>query len=79
MRVKNRVLVGGHDVPVEKILLRYTKSLNMIKQLVPICDRLSIYDNSKEICRIYKKRDEEEFIWENNYWNKDQIMKLISL
>ena len=31
LRVKNRVLVGGHDVPVEKILLRYTKSLNMIK------------------------------------------------
>lgn len=79
MRVKNRVLVGGHDVPVEKIILRYTKSLNMIKQLVSICDRLSIYDNSKEICRIYKKRDEEEFIGENKFWNKEQIMKLTNL
>ena len=75
-RVKNRVLVGGHDVPTEKIISRYTKSLNMIKELAQICDRLSVYDNSKEIHRIYKKKDAEEFIWENKYWNKEQITKL---
>lgn len=76
-RVKNRVLFGGHDVPAEKIISRYSKSLAMIKELIPICDRISIYDNSKEIFRIYKKRDDDEIIWENKYWNKEQIQKLV--
>lgn len=79
LRVKNRVLTGGHDVPTEKIISRYTKSLNMIRQLAQICDRLSVYDNSKEIYRIYKKKGTDEFIWENKYWNKEQITKLVQL
>ena len=78
-RVKNRVLTGGHDVPKEKIISRYSKSLNMIRELTQICDRLSVYDNSKEIYRIYKKKDTDEFIWENKYWNKEQIIKLTQL
>jgi len=39
----------------------------MIKELTQICDRLSAYDNSKKICRIYKKKDAEEYIWENKF------------
>lgn len=78
-RVKNRVLTGGHDVPTEKIVSRYTKSLNMIKELTQICDRLNVYDNSKEIYRIYKKKGGDEFFWENKYWNKEQITKLTQI
>lgn len=75
-RVRNRVLTGGHDVPVEKIISRYKRSLDMLKELIPICDRLSIYDNSKEIYRIYKKKNDDESFWENKYWNQEQIKKL---
>ncbi len=76
-RVRNRVMIGGHGVPEEKIVSRYKKSLDMIRELVVICDRLSIYDNTKEIYRIYKNKDGEESLWENKYWNRNQILKLI--
>lgn len=45
VRVKNRVLNGGHDVPEDKIVSRYYKSLGMITSLIPICDRISIYNH----------------------------------
>jgi len=77
LRVKNRVLISGHDVPYDKIISRYTKSLENIKKLIPICDRISIYDNSKSIYRIYKKRNSEETIWENSFWKYEQITKLV--
>lgn len=78
LRVRNRVKTGGHDVPEEKIVSRYKKSLGMIKELIPICDRISIYDNSKDIYRIYKKKDKDEQIWENQFWNHEQIEKLVN-
>ena len=78
-RVKNRVLAGGHDVPHDKIVSRYHKSLDMIKKLIPLCDRLSIYDNSKEIYRIYKKKDDNITLWENEFWKKNQITKLTTV
>lgn len=38
--------------------------------------RISVYDNFKEIYRIYKKPNDEETIWKNKYWNKEQIQTL---
>ena len=78
IRVKNRVLNGGHDVPEDKIVSRYYKSLEMISKLIPICDRISIYDNSGDTpTRIYKKRDDEEFFWETQFWKRSQIDMLV--
>ena len=45
-RVANRVMKGGHDVPIAKIISRYYKSLANCKTVAPIVDRLYIYDNS---------------------------------
>ena len=45
-RVKSRVESGGHDVPEEKIIQRYDRALELIKELVKICDICHIYDNS---------------------------------
>lgn len=45
-RIANRVMEGGHDVPIPKIISRYYKSLSNCKILVPIVDRLYVYDNS---------------------------------
>ncbi|MDO5680169.1 MAG: zeta toxin family protein [Pelistega sp.] len=45
-RVKTRVNVGGHDVPVEAILRRYGQSMNNFVKIAPLADRLFIFDNS---------------------------------
>lgn len=47
-RVANRVLNGGHDVPIPKIISRYDKSIANCRILSSIVDRLYIYDNSIE-------------------------------
>ena len=47
-RVANRVLNGGHDVPIPKIISRYEKSIANCIALAPYVDRLYVYDNSIE-------------------------------
>jgi predicted ABC-type ATPase len=47
-RVAKRVMEGGHDVPIHKIISRYYKSIANCVLLSKIVDRLYIYDNSTE-------------------------------
>ena len=47
-RVAWRVLGGGHTVPIEKIVSRYTKSMANLAAAIAIADRVYIYDNSVE-------------------------------
>ena len=41
-----------------------------------ICDILHIYDNTAEPFRIFKKRKEVYYRWENSFWNSDAIARL---
>ena len=77
IRVRSRTDDGGHDVPEDKIISRYHKSLTRIPQLVDLCDIIHIYDNSKTPFRIYKKRKDQEFFWPNEFWNVEKIHSLI--
>lgn len=45
-RIAKRVMEGGHDVPITKIISRYNKSIQNCKIVAPIIDRLYVYDNS---------------------------------
>jgi len=45
-RVRNRVLAGGHDVPEEKIVSRYHRTLSLLWDAVKCSDRAYIFDNS---------------------------------
>ena len=45
-RVALRVMEGGHDVPISKIIARYTRSLANCSVAARIADRAYIYDNS---------------------------------
>ena len=45
-RIAKRVMEGGHDVPITKIISRYNKSIQNCKIVAPIIDRLYLYDNS---------------------------------
>ena len=75
-RVKAREALGGHGVPEEKIRSRYKKALELIPQLVKVCDILHIYDNTKEPFRIFKKRKDVYFHWNNQYWSEGDIDRL---
>ena len=77
-RVAQRVKNGGHDVPKDKIISRYHKSLDNISAMLKIADIMWVVDNSTEKAEliIYSK-DSEVSINETPYWNKDKIEKLI--
>lgn len=47
-RIAYRVLEGGHDVPITKIISRYTKSISNCCIAATFVDRVYIYDNSEE-------------------------------
>jgi predicted ABC-type ATPase len=77
-RVQSRVAAGGHDVPVEKIVERYDRSLSLIRSLIPICDICHIYDNTqKSPYRIFKKR-KSKFLYcpLQSLWAKADIIQL---
>jgi predicted ABC-type ATPase len=62
-RVKTRVIVGGHDVPEDKIRERYTRSLDLLYDALKVCYKSYLFDNSDktiEIARI--DRDKKMYI-----------------
>ena len=47
-RIAQRVMEGGHDVPINKIISRYSKSIANCCIVCKIVDRAYLYDNSIE-------------------------------
>lgn len=77
LRVRSRVESGGHDVPEEKIIVRYDRALALVSQVVRICDVCHIYDNSGNTpFRIFKKRKEAVYYDENDDWYFEDIQAL---
>ncbi len=57
-RVKDRVFKGGHDVPPEKLIDRYTRSLENLYPALQHCRRAYIYDNTEHMRLIAEKYPE---------------------
>jgi predicted ABC-type ATPase len=47
-RIAMRVIEGGHDVPITKIINRYTKSISNCCLTSTFVDRIYVYDNSQD-------------------------------
>ncbi len=47
-RVQNRVYQGGHNVPYDKIVSRYERSLDLLLEAIKCTDRAYLFDNSGE-------------------------------
>lgn len=74
-RIAHRVMEGGHDVPISKIVSRFTKSIFNCSIIAPLVDRLYVYDNSVEyaepklLFRASNGRLEKIYI-EVNVWSQ---------
>ena len=75
-RIHAREAMGGHGVPEQKVKSRYEKALRLIPRLVNVCDVLHVYDNTQEPFRIFKKRKDACFFWQNDFWSLDEIERL---
>lgn len=72
-RIGMRAFRGDHDVPENKVLLRYNRAIALIPDVVNVSDVCHIYDNSDTPFRIFKKRKDQYFYWENQFWDKEKI------
>ena len=78
-RVKARYASGGHNVPEDKIRTRYHRALALIPQLIDVCDKILIYDNTVMPSLIFKKEGIRTEVFPNNFWSEDTLRKLLRL
>jgi Uncharacterized protein conserved in bacteria len=73
-RIALRVLEGGHDVPISKIVVRYYRSIANCLEAAKFVDRLYVYDNSIDdafpqlLFRATKGTIEKEYTNPVNIW-----------
>lgn len=56
-RIAKRVMEGGHDVPIMKIISRYQKSIINCRKAAQYADKTYLYDNSidnQEVTPLYR-------------------------
>ena len=75
-RIESRVALGGHNVEKAKVIDRYYKSINNIKELLDICDIVHVYDNTETPKRIIRKHKDDLSIYPNEYWSEQAILEL---
>lgn len=46
IRIENRVLHGGHNIPDGDIIRRHGRSMKNLRKAIEYCDRTKIYDNT---------------------------------
>lgn len=78
-RVKARVAVGGHDVPEEKIRVRYHRALALLPRLIEVCDKILVYDNTDVPTLIFSKENSYIRIFPNTHWTESALRKLLGL
>lgn len=61
-RVRARVLKGGHDVPTDKIVERYWRSLDQLPWFLEQADMAEVYDNSSSEPRLVLSKANDEVV-----------------
>jgi len=83
MRVNKRVKAGGHDVPKDKIISRYERSMDLLKKEFQIADKAWVYNNSLEnpILIGRKSKDGNVILQtdENLKWTQKDLENLVGL
>ena len=81
-RVRFRVKNGGHDVPVDKVFIRYRRALSLIPRLLHVCDKIRIFDNSLDFKTnenlIVEADSCSTVIYPNEIWSENMIISLLS-
>ncbi len=77
-RVQSRVQNGGHDVPKDKIINRYYKSLANLSELIKIANIVWVIDNSTDKAEliIHSKEGKTTF-FETPQWDNNKIKTLL--
>lgn len=78
-RVRNRVAEGGHDVPKDKVITRYHRSLNLLNEAIRYTNRAYFFDTSEEEALFFAEatdgksielKAEEMPYWFQSIWDR---------
>lgn len=76
LRIQQRVRMGGHPVPSDKVVSRYSRSLELLSEAIKYSDRAFIFDNSSDVTTwvaeitngvVLKLQVNDTPIWFRNY------------
>lgn len=65
-RVETRVLQGGHDVPADKIVERYERTMNLLLDVIRLSDRAFLFDNSYSEPKLFATVEANEILIEDS-------------
>jgi predicted ABC-type ATPase len=81
-RVSTRVEAGGHEVPTEKVLSRYARSMDLLREAIAAIDTARVYNNSfdRPVLIAEKTRDGRIVAYPQpppSIWSEERILLLI--
>lgn len=62
VRIRHRVLDGGHDVPRNDILRRYARSRDNLKDYIALADKVYVFDATKTAPFLFWRRNGVETV-----------------
>lgn len=78
-RVRERVLLGGHDIPVEDIFRRYERSLHNLPAAMALADTTLLFDNSqsKHTLHLFLKNNVVKEVYQEQHpnWLKERVLE----
>lgn len=79
-RVRLRVAKGGHDVPKDRIIARYSRSLEQLPWFLEQADQASIFDNSGASPRLIGQKEKGTITLDNDALSQiiDAVKKIAS-
>lgn len=77
-RIKYRVAHGGHGIPEEIVIKRYKETFINLKKVLPLCNLISLYDNTDSFRRfaIYKNGELVRLSRNLPEWYKSELLDL---
>ena len=77
-RIRSRVANGGHGIPDEDVERRYVESIGKLLDVVKFCDKVEIFDNSKQFVKVVSiRKGGVTFVSKNlPLWAKDVLTKI---
>lgn len=58
-RIENRVKRGGHDIPHDDVVHRFSKRWEAVTKILPYCDEAEFYDNDNGFVKVAEYRNGE--------------------
>lgn len=77
-RVRMRVQKGGHDVPEDKIVTRYKRSLGLLREAIRCSNRAYLFDNSEQAMIWLAEITEGQNLEFKSHYVPDWLMKVVN-